>query len=97
MEHALHLAAKPFIKGVAPKLASKLLEKVKGTMDNATRDDEVINCHTLNMEIGEIEAEMGANAKEGDDEQCVSNTIGKDLTLITQVYIYSIPIYIAHL
>jgi len=39
MEHALHLSAKHFIKGVVPTLASKLLQKVKGAMVNAIGDN----------------------------------------------------------
>jgi len=48
MEHAMHLTAKHFIEGVALMSASSLLQKVKGTMANATGDDDTINLDTLN-------------------------------------------------
>ena len=49
--------------------ASNLLQKVKGTMASAMRDNDVIDLDTLNSEIGDIEAGMGADSKEGDDEE----------------------------
>jgi hypothetical protein len=84
MEHALHLAAKHFVEGVAPTSVSILLWKVKGTMANVMGEDDTIDLDTLNSEMGDIEAEMDADA-EGDEEFDVADTIGKALALVTQV------------
>src|ERR1700722_10225586 len=78
MEHAMHLAAKHFVEGVAPTSVSILLQKVKGAMANATGEDDTIDLDTLNSEMGDIEAEMDADA-EGDEEFDVADTIGKAL------------------
>jgi hypothetical protein len=85
MEHALHLAAKHFVEGVAPTSSTSLLQKVKGAMANATRDDTAIDLDALNSEIGGIEAAMGHDAEEEDEEYDVADTIGKALALVTQV------------
>ena len=84
MEHALHLAAKHFVEGVAPTSSTSLLQKVKGAMANATRDDTAIDLDALNSEIGGIEAAMGDDTEE-DEEYDVADTIGKALALVTQV------------
>ena len=84
MEHALHLAAKHFVEGVAPTSVSILLWKVKGTMANVMGEDDTIDLDTLNSEMGDIEAEMDADA-EKDEEFDVADTIGKALALVTQV------------
>ena len=84
MEHTLHLAAKHFVEGVAPTSSTSLLQKVKGAMANATRDDTAIDLDALNSEIGGIEAAMGDDTEE-DEEYDVADTIGKALALVTQV------------
>ena len=68
----MHLTAKHFIEGVALTSASSLLQKVKGAMANAMGEDDTIDLDTLNSEMGEIKAEIDADA-------------GKALALITQV------------
>ena len=84
MEHAMHLAAKHFVEGVALMSVSSLLQKVKGAMANATADDNTIDLDALNSEMGDIEAEVDADA-EGDEESDIVDTIGKALALVTQV------------
>jgi hypothetical protein len=85
MEHAMHLAAKHFVEGVSPTSTSSLLQKVKGAMANATGEGDTIDLDTLNSEIGDIEAGMGADAEDNDEEYDVADTIGKGLALVTQV------------
>ena len=63
MEHAMHLAAKHFVRGVALTSASSLLQKVKVAMANAMADDDTIDLDTLNSEMGDIEAEMDVEMK----------------------------------
>ena len=86
MEHALHLAAKHFVEGVAPTSANQLLQKVKGTMANTTENGAQLNMDALNLEIEEIEAELGDEAEDKEDDNYdVADTIGKALALVTQV------------
>jgi hypothetical protein len=85
MEHAMHLAAKHFVAGVSLTSTSSLLQKVKGAMANATGKDGTIDLDALNSEIGDIEAGIGADAKDNDEEYNVADTIGKGLALVTQV------------
>jgi len=55
----------------------------------------MIDFDTLNLEIGDIEAEMGTDANEGDDKEYdIADTIGKTLALVTQVYFFCYPIHI---
>jgi hypothetical protein len=86
MEHALHLAAKHFVEGVAPTSANQLLQKVKGAMANATENGAQLNMDALNSEIEDIEAELGDEAEDKeDDDYDVADTIGKALALVAQV------------
>jgi hypothetical protein len=86
MEHALHLAAKHFVEGVAPTSANQLLQKVKGAMANATENGDQLNMDALNSEIEDIEADIGGDAEDKEDEDYdVADTIGKALALVTQV------------
>jgi hypothetical protein len=81
-----HLAAKHFVEGAAPTSANKLLHKVKGSMANATDNGEQLNMDVLNSEIEDIEAELGGDAEDKDDEDYdVADTISKALALVTQV------------
>ena len=80
----MHLAAKHFVEGVALTSVSILLRKVKGAMANATGEDDTIDLDTLNSEMGDIEAEIDADAG-GDEEFDVADTICKALALVTQV------------
>ena len=80
----MHLAVKYFVKGVAPTSPSSLLQKVKGAMANTTGEDDMIDLDTLNLEMGDIEAEMDADV-EGDEDEDVADTISKALALVTQV------------
>src|SRR6202042_1983747 len=68
MEYALHLAAKHFVEGLAPMLLASLLQKVKGAMANAMRDDTAIGLDALNSEIGGIKVVMGDDAEEDNEE-----------------------------
>jgi hypothetical protein len=83
MEHALHLAGKHFIEGVALTPASKLLQKVKGTIANGTGDDDEIDMDVLNLELEDIKAERGEDAE--DEEGKDYDTISTALALFTQV------------
>ena len=86
MEHALHLAAKHFVEGVAPTSANQLLQKVKGAMANATENGAQLNMDALNSEIEDIEAELGDEAEDKEDDNYdVADTIGKALALVAQV------------
>ena len=86
MEHALHLAAKHFVEGVALTSANQLLQKVKGAMANATENGAQLNMDALNSEIEDIEAELGDEAEDTeDDDYDVADTIGKALALVAQV------------
>jgi hypothetical protein len=86
MEHALHLAAKHFVEGVALTSANQLLQKVKGAMANATENGAQLNMDALNSEIEDIEAELGDEAEDKeDDDYDVADTIGKALALVAQV------------
>jgi hypothetical protein len=86
MEHALHLAAKHFVEGVAPTSENQLLQKVKGAMANATENGAQLNMDALNSEIEDIEAELGDEAEDKeDDDYDVADTIGKALALVAQV------------
>ena len=82
----MHLAAKHFVEGVAPTSAKQLLQKVKGAMANATENGAQLNMDVLNSEIEDIEAELGDEAEDKeDDDYDVADTIGKALALVTQV------------
>ena len=86
MEHALHLAAKHFVEDVAPTSANQLLQKVKGAMANATKNGAQLNMDALNSEIEDIEAELGDEVEDKeDDDYDVADTIGKALALVAQV------------
>ena len=86
MEHALHLAAKHFVEGVAPPSASQVLQKVKGAMANATENGAQLDMDALNSEIKDIEAELGDEVEDKeDDDYDVADTIGKALALVAQV------------
>ena len=52
-------------------------------MANAMGEDDTIDLDTPNSEMGDIEAEMDADA-EGDEEFDVADTISKALALVTQ-------------
>ena len=85
MEHAMHLAVKHFVEGVAPTSVSSLLQRVKSAMANATGKDNTIDLDALNSKIGNIKAEMGTDTEEGDDgEYDIADTISKALA-VTQV------------
>ena len=82
----MHLAAKYFVEGVALTSANQLLQKVKGAMANATENGAQLNMDALNSEIEDIEAELGDEAEDKeDDDYDVADTIGKALALVTQV------------
>ena len=76
MEHAVHLAAGHFIKGVAPTSGQALLHKVKDAFKGADMDD-----------MEEYDGDMEENG--GDDELPdlvfeVGDAVGKALALVTQ-------------
>ena len=84
MEHALHLAAKHFVKDVSPTSASTLLKKVKGAMVNTTGEDNEMDLDALNVELDSIEAEISEDDDEGDTKDYdVADTVGKALALVT--------------
>ena len=86
MEHALHLAAKHFVEGVAPTSANQLLQKVKGAMANTTENGTQLDMDALNSEIKDIEAELGDEVEDKeDDDYDVADTIGKALALVALV------------
>ena len=55
-------------------------------MANATEHGTQLNMDALNSEIEDIEAELGDEAEDKEDEDCdVADTIGKALALVAQV------------
>ena len=84
MEHALHLAAKHFVKDVSPTSASTLLKKVKGAMVNATGEKNEMDLDALNVELDSIEVKISEDDDEGDTKDYdVADTVGKALALVT--------------
>ena len=55
-------------------------------MANTTENGAQLNMDALNLEIEDIEAELGDEAEDTeDDDYDVADTIGKALALVTQV------------
>lgn len=85
MEHALHLAAKHFVEDVNPTSTGGLLKKVRNAMAVAG-DDSGIDLDALEKEISELGGELNEDDEGAFD---VADTIGKALSLVTQVKSFS--------
>lgn len=85
MEHALHLTAKHFVEDVNPTSTGGLLKKVKNVMA-AAGDDAGIDLDALEKDIRESGGELD---KDNDGAFNVADTIGKALSLVTQVSSFS--------
>ena len=86
MEHAVHLAAGHFIKGIAPTSAQALIKKVKqavqsGNIDDVDLDD--IDIHRYDGDDGH-----GEDLDESDVDFEVGDAVGKALALVMQANIF---------
>jgi hypothetical protein len=88
MEHSIHLAAGHFITTVSPTSSRRLFNKIQKAFKKAQRSDNV----DVDDEIPEL-VEDNSDGGDGDEEDMtqfdLSDTIGKALALVKQVFGFS--------